>query len=85
MAGKIYFDIPMWVNDFSSPKKFAVVSSDIVRDNNAEGIVFRKRFNGQETFGGGWRTSKSDPKKYSRNLEKIIFCSEIYDFIVIFS
>ena len=23
------------------------------RDHNAEGIVFRKRFNNQETFGGG--------------------------------
>ena len=25
----------------------------IPRDNNAEGIVFRKRFNNQETFSGG--------------------------------
>ena len=24
----------------------------ILRDNNAEGIVFRKRFNNQETFSG---------------------------------
>ena len=56
-----------------------------IRDNNAEGIVFRKRFNGQETFGGSWRTSKSDPKKYSRNLEKNFFGSEINYFVVIFS
>ena len=55
------------------------------RDNNAEGIVFRKRFNNQKTFSGGWKTSKSNPKTYFRNLEKNIFCSEIYDFVVIFS
>ena len=59
--------------------------SPLPRDNNAEGIVFRKRFNGQETFDGEWRTSKSDPKKYSRNLEKNIFRSEINYFVVIFS
>ena len=62
-----------------------VLKKGLPRDNNAEGIVFRKRFNDQETSGGGWRTSKSDPKKYSRNLEKIFFRSEIYDFVVIFS
>ena len=56
-----------------------------VRDNNAEGIVFRKPFNKQETFRGGWKTSKSNLKTYSQNLEKNIFCSEIYDFVVIFS
>jgi len=55
------------------------------RDNNAEGIVFRKLFNKQETFGGGWKTSNSNLKTYFRNLEKNIFCSEIYDFVVIFS
>ena len=54
------------------------------RDNNAEGIVFRKRFNKQETFSGGWKTSKSNLKTYFRNLEKIIFCSEIYDFVIKF-
>ena len=57
----------------------------MVRDNNAEGIVFRKRFNNQETFSGGWKASKSNLKTYFRNLEKNIFCSEIYDFVVIFS
>jgi len=55
------------------------------RDNNAEGIVFRKRFNNQETFSGSWETSKSNLKTYFRNLEKNIFCSEIYDFVVFFS
>ena len=59
--------------------------SVIDRDNNAEGIVFRERFNNQETFSGGWKTSKSNLKAYFRNLEKNFFCSEIYDFVVIFS
>ena len=54
-------------------------------DNNAEGIVSWKRFNNQETFSGGWKASKSNLKTYFRNLEKNIFCSEIYDFVVIFS
>ena len=45
----------------------------IGRDNNDEGIVFRKSFNNQEIFGGGWKTSKFVLKKYSRNLEKIFF------------
>ena len=57
----------------------------IDRDNNAEGIVFRKRFNNQETFSVSWKTLKSNPQTYFRNLEKNIFCSEIYDFVVIFS
>ena len=57
----------------------------IRRDNNAEGIVFRKRFYIKETFSGGDRSSKSVLKTYLRNLEKNIFCTEIYDFVVIFS
>ena len=75
-------------NDGSSSSRFVptyVREEAIARDNNAEGIGFRKRFNQQETFGGGWRTSKSNPEKYFRNLEKNIFCSEINDFVVIFS
>ena len=52
------------------------------RDHNAEGIVFRKRFNNQETFGGGWRTSKSYPKNTTEILEKNFFSSEIYDFVI---
>ena len=61
------------------------ILNGISRDNNAEGIVSRKRFNNQENFGEGWRTSKINPKKYSRNLEKNIFRSEINYFVVIFS
>ena len=55
------------------------------RDNHAEGMVFSKRLDIGETFSGGERASKSNLKTYSRNLEKNIFCSEIYDFVVIFS
>ena len=33
--------------------KLLNLADSLSRDNNAEGIVFRKRFNGQETFGGG--------------------------------
>ena len=55
------------------------------RDNNAEGIVFRKRYNKQETFSGGWKTLKINLKTYFRNLENFIFCSKINDFVVIFS
>ena len=62
-----------------------VSENDQGRDNNAEGIVFRKRFNKQETFSGGERTSKSILKTYLGNLEKNIFRSKIYDFVVIFS
>ena len=56
-----------------------------VRDNHAEGMVFRKRLDTGKTFSGGERASKSILKTYLGNLEKIIFCSEIYDFVVIFS
>ena len=34
------------------PLQINIVMMPPGRDNNAEGIVFRKRFNGQETFGG---------------------------------
>ena len=54
----------------------------IVRDNHAEGMVFRKRFYTKENFRGGERPSKSVLKTYLRNLEKNIFCSEIYDFVI---
>ena len=57
----------------------------IHRDHNAEGIVFRKRFYTKESFSGGERPSKSVLKTYLRNLEKNIFWSEIYDFVIKFS
>ena len=55
------------------------------RDNHAEGMVFRKRFYTKESFSGGERPSKSVLKTYLRNLEKNIFWSEIYDFVIKFS
>ena len=55
------------------------------RDNHAEGMVFWKRFYTKESFSGGERPSKSILKTYLRNLEKNIFWSEIYDFVIIFS
>ena len=55
------------------------------RDHNAEGIVFRKRYNRQELFSGGLKTPKSNLKTYSRNLEKNIFRPKIYDFVIKFS
>ena len=54
----------------------------VIRDNHAEGMVFRKRFYTKESFSGGERPSKSVLKTYLRNLEKNIFCSEIYDFVI---
>ena len=57
----------------------------IIRDNHAKGMVFRKRFYTKKSFSGGERPSKSVLKTYLRNLEKNIFWSEIYDFVVIFS
>ena len=59
--------------------------SGAVRDNHAEGMVFSKRLDIEETFNGGERASKSNLKTYSQNLEKNIFCSEIYDFVIKFS
>ena len=64
---------------------FMAIKMVMGRDNNAEGIVFRKRCNKQETFSGGLKASKSNLKTYSRNLEKNNFRSEIYDFVVFFS
>ena len=66
-------------------KRACVFSMTTCRDNHAEGIVFSKRLDIGETFNGGERASKSNLKTYSRNLEKNIFCSEIYDFVIKFS
>ena len=57
----------------------------MIRDNHAEGMVFSKRIDIEKNFSGGERPSKSVLKTYLRNLEKNIFCPEIYDFVVIFS
>ena len=70
--------------------KMFLLGTDIIftatsRDNHAEGMVFRKRFYSKENFRGGERPSKSVLQTYLRNLEKNIFWSEIYDFVVIFS
>ena len=70
--------LPIWVNNFY----FCTVYT---RDNHAEGMVFRKRLDTGKTFSGGERASKSILKTYLGNLEKNIFCTEIYDFVVIFS
>ena len=55
------------------------------RDNHAEGMVFSKQVDIGKTFSGGERAAKSVIKTYLRNLEKNIFCSEIYDFVIKFS
>ena len=59
--------------------------SAVLRDYNAEGIVFRKVFYNKKSFGEGLRTRKSVLKTYSRNFQKIIFDPEIYDFVINFS
>ena len=53
-----------------------------VRDNNAEGIVFRKVFYNKKSFSVGLRTWKSTQKTYSRNFQKISFGTKIYDFVI---
>ena len=45
-------------------------------------MVFSKRLNIGKTFNGGERSSKSIRKTRLENLEKFIFCSENYDFVI---
>ena len=86
--GHIGFEWPKWPSfEIVNYRPFwlKITKWLIARDNNAEGIVFRKRYNKQELFSGGLKTPKSNLKTYSRNLEKNIFRPKIYDFVIKFS
>ena len=72
----------MTIIHFQNDNKSSESNSHKSRDHNAEGIVFRKRYNKQELFSGGLKTPKSYLKTYSLNLEKNIFRPKIYDFVI---